>query len=240
MCTPCNLRIASYIYMNESRKKGFKAGLSVVPTFLAIFIGFGIAARVADVPAPAAVLLTLAVYAAPAQFAIIELNGQGAVAIVQMIFAGILINLRFFLMSLTLSHFFTNVPRRRMLITAHFVAASSYLLTFFQSRKKDGKVNLHDFYFSMTMVAFPAAAIGTLIGVAFGTNLHPAIMFGASLFLPVYFALLLSGDVKGRYEITAALCGFVFTPPVELLLPGWGVFVSALGVGAAVTVAEKQ
>jgi hypothetical protein len=38
----------------------------------------------------------------------------------------------------------------------------------------------------------------------------------------------------------AVLCGFVFTPPVEMLLPGWGVFVSALGVGAAITVAEKR
>lgn len=226
--------------MNESRKKGFKAGITVIPTFLAIFIGFGIAARVADVPAPAAVLLTLAVYAAPAQFAIIELSGQGAAAIVQMIFAGVLINLRFFLMSLTLSHFFTDVPRRRMLASAHFVAASSYLLTFFQSRKKSEQVELHGFFTGMTLVAFPAAVVGTLIGVAFGTNLPPAFMFGASLFLPVYFALLLSGDVKGRYEIMAALCGFAFTPPVEMLLPGWGVFVSALGVGAAVTVAEKR
>jgi len=226
--------------MNVSRKRGFRAGVSVIPSFIAIFIGFGVAARVADVPAPAAVLLTIAVFAAPAQFAIIELTGQGAAAIVQMIFAGVLINLRFFLMSLTLSHLFTGVPRLRMLTSAQFVAASTFLLTFFQSRKKSERVNLHEFFISMAVVVFPAAVVGTLIGVAFGANLPPAFMFGASLFLPVYFALLLSSDVKGRYEIMAVLCGFVFTPPVEMLLPGWGVFVSALGVGAAITVAEKR
>lgn len=225
--------------MNESRRLGLKTGMSIVPTFLAIFIGFGVAAQVADVPAWSAIAMTLAVFAAPAQFAMIELSGQGAAAMVQMILVGILVNLRFFLMSLTLTHLFAGVPRRRMLWSAQFVAASSFLLTFFQSRKRDQTLDLHDFFLGLVSAAFSAAVAGTVIGVTFGAGLPPVFAFGASLFLPVYFALLLAGDVKGGYEIAAVLCGFALTPPVELLLPGWGVIVSALSVGAVLTAVER-
>jgi predicted branched-subunit amino acid permease len=126
-----------------------------------------------------------------------------------------------------------------MLWSAQFVAASSFLLTFFQSRKRDQTLDLHDFFLGLVSAAFSAAVAGTVIGVTFGAGLPPVFAFGASLFLPVYFALLLAGDVKGGYEIAAVLCGFALTPPVELLLPGWGVIVSALSVGAVLTAAER-
>ena len=224
--------------MNASFKKGCKAATSLIPSFVPIFIGFGIAARVADVPVLGAIAFTFVVFAAPAQLAMLDLAGQGAAAMVQMIFAGILVNLRFFLMSLTLSHLFAGVPRRRLLLSAQFVTASTFLLTFFQSRKQ-AKVDPYDFYRGVATMGIGAALTGTVIGLGIGAAPPTAIAFGATLFLPVYFALLLAGDVKGRYETAAVLLGFVVTPPVESWLPGWGVFVSALSVGALITAVER-
>ena len=225
--------------MNESLKKGLRAGTSLIPSFVPIFIGFGIAARVADVPIAGVVALTVAIFAAPAQLAMLDLAGQGAAAIIQMIFASTLVNLRFFLMSLTLSQLFKQVPRRRLLLSAQFVTASTFLLTFFQSRKDAKEVDSYDFFTGVIVIGFSAAVAGTVIGIALGAGLHPALAFGATLFLPIYFALLLAGDVKGRFETAAVLFGFMLTPPVEWVLPGWGVFITALAVGAAVTAAER-
>lgn len=213
-------------------RAGVRAAIPIVPTFLGIFTSFGIAAHVAGVPPWAALLMTVLVFAAPAQFAMIDAAG-----VWQMIAAGILVNLRFFLMSLTLSQVL-RAPRRRLLVYAQFVIATSTLLTFFAARRR-ARVDVPAFFRGVILLAFPAALVGTVLGLVFGMRLPPLLAFGATLFLPIYFALLLAGDLKGRYEIAAALLGFALTPFAEYAVPGWGVFLTALGAGALVTAVER-
>lgn len=213
-------------------RAGLRAAMPIVPTFLGIFVGFGIAAQVAGVPPWAAVLMTVAVFAAPAQFAIVDAAGVGP-----MIAAGVLVNLRFFPMSLTLSQLLRG-PRWRLLLAAQFVIATSYLLTFFAARRRP-PVDVFAFYRGVILLAFPAALAGTVLGLVFGAGLPAVVAFGATLFLPIYFTLLLAGDLKGRYEILAALLGFAVTPFAEHLVPGWGVFLTGLGVGALLAAVER-
>jgi hypothetical protein len=60
----------------------------------------------------------------------------------------------------------------------------------------------------------------------------PALLaFAATLFLPVYFALMLAGEKQTPDEFTAVVLGFLLTPIGEVLLPGWGLFIVALAVG---------
>ncbi len=214
-----------------------RAGSSVVPTFVAIFIGVGIAAEVAGVSPAAALLSSVAVFAAPAQFAMFDLSMQDGV-LLQVISVGVLVNLRFFVMSLTLTKFFHHVPPRRMTYWAQFVSASSYLVTFFQSRRNES-VDLFDFYRGVVLMTFSAAVVGTAIGILIGAGLPALLAFGATLFLPIYFSLLLVGETRGRRETGAVLIGLVLTPPLELMLPGWGIFIAAIGAGVTVT-ASKQ
>lgn len=214
-------------------REGVRAAIAVAPTFLSVFLSFGIAAHVTGVPAWAALAMTAVVFAAPAQFAMLDAAGA-----LQMIAAGIAVNLRFFLMSLTLSHVFGRRRRPELLISAHFIAASSYLLTFFAVRRRPG-LAAHAYYRGIVAVVFPAAIVGTALGYAAGTALPPLLAFGATLFLPIYFALLLANDLQGRHEVAAALLGFVGTPAAEYALPGWGMFLTALGVGALITAVEK-
>lgn len=218
--------------MNRPFRQGLKAGSSVVPTFIAIFIGFGIAAVVVGMPALAAFLSTWSLFAAPAQFAMVDIAQQSSV-VLQIVSVGILVNLRFFVMSLTLAALFPPLPRRRLALWAQFVSASSYLLTFFHSRRAPQE-ELFDYYRGVVVMSFPAAVIGTALGIWFGSGLPPLFTFGASLFLPVYFALLLSSEVRKRREVTAVVLGFIGTPPLELLVPGWGLFIAAIAAGLVV------
>ena len=215
------------------RREGMRAAFAAAPTFVSVFLSFGIAAHVADVPAWAALALTIVVFASPAQFAMLD-----AANALQMIAAGVVVNLRFFMMSLSLSHLFGRRSRRELLVSAHFIAATSYLLTFFAARKRPGLAT-HAYYRGVVVVAFPASIVGTLLGFAVGAALPLLVAFGATLFLPIYFALLLANDLQGRHEVAAALLGFVGTPVAEYVLPGWGMFLTALGVGALMTAVER-
>ncbi|MBS1269764.1 MAG: hypothetical protein MAG794_00715 [Gammaproteobacteria bacterium] len=213
-------------------KDGFKAGARVVPTFGVVFFGYGLAAGVAHVPGPAALAITLLVFAAPAQFAIADVASQGG-GVVQLVSIAVVVNLRFFVMSLTLAGTFDQHRRIGHLIWCQFVSATTYLTTFFHWR--GGKVNdAFAFYRGVVLAALPAALVGTALGLWLGVGLPALLAFAATLFLPIYFSLMLAGEKQTRNEFTAVVLGFLLTPPVEVLFPGWGLFIVALSVGLGV------
>ena len=202
-------------------------------TFVAIFLGFGIAARAAGVEGWAAMLMTIVVFAGPAQFAMIDVASQTGV-LLQVVSVGVLVNLRFFVMSMALSQMFGAVRQRRLALWAQFVSASSFLLTFFESRRAaDG--DMFGYYRGVVVASFPGALVGTAVGIALATGLSETLIFGASLFLPVYFALLLVSEIARRSELVAVSVGLICTPLMELWLPGWGLFIVALVAGGVAT-----
>ncbi len=218
--------------MSSDFQSGVKAGTSVGITFVAIFMGFGITASLAGTPNLAAVLMTVIVFAGPAQFAMIEVGAQTGL-LLPVISVGVLVNLRFLVMSMALNPIFESVPRRVLLFWAQFISASSFLVTFFESRKDRG-TDPFEFFKGLVFVSYSAAVAGTAIGVWFGHGLPNLLGFGATLFLPIYFSLLISSDVRKRSELIAAGLGFFLTPLVEIVLPGWGIFLVALAVGLLV------
>lgn len=208
---------------------GLKTGASIVPTFLVVFFGYGLAASVAQMPEIVTVLITLLVFASPAQFAMADVAGQGG-GVLQLIGIAVVVNLRFFVMSLTLAGVFD--PHRRLshLLWCHFVSVTTYLTTFFHWRS--GRVaDPFAFYQGVVLAALPAALLGTAVGVWFGAGMPALMAFAATLFLPVYFTLMIAGEKQTRPEFTAVVLGFLLTPPVEVLLPGWGLFAVSLTVG---------
>lgn len=226
--------------MNDLRQ-GFKAGANIVPTFGVMFLGYGLAASVAAVPELAALSLTLLVFAAPAQFAMTDVAAQGG-GMVQLISMAVVVNLRFFIMSLTLAGTFDRKRQLGQLVWCQFVSATTYLTTFFHWRS-GGVGDPFRFYQGVVLAALPAALAGTAVGLWLGTGMPRLLAFAATLFLPVYFSLMLAGEHQSRSEFKAVVLGFVLTPPVEVLLPGWGLFVVALTVGLGLyglTVVESE
>lgn len=214
--------------MSEIRN-GFRAGANVVPTFGVMFFGVGLAAAAAQIPELTALALTLLVFSAPAQLAMADVAGQGG-GLVQLVSIAVVVNLRFFVMSLTLAGAFDASRRRSHVLWCQFISATTYLTTFFHWR--GGRVNdPFAFYRGVVLAALPAALLGTAVGVWLGAGMPALMAFAATLFLPVYFALLIAGENTTRPELGAVVLGFVLTPPVEVVLPGWGLFIVSLGVG---------
>jgi len=210
-------------------RDGVRAGMSIVPTFVFMFLGYGLAAGVAHIPGPAAVAVTLLVFAAPAQFVMADVASQGA-GVVQLVAVVVLVNLRFVVMSLTLAGAFGTRRRRTQVLWCQFVSATTFLTTFFRWRA--GRVDDPlSFFQGVVLATVPAALLGTLAGLWLGRGVNEVVAFAAALFLPVYFALLLAGERCDRPELTAIILGFLLTPGAELLLPGWGLFAVAMVVG---------
>ena len=216
---------------------GARACLPALPTLFFIFAGFGMAAREQGAPAWAALLMTALVYAAPAQYAMLDAVGAGASAL-SAVMVGVTANLRFFVMSLTLRGMFRHAPRRVTARWAHFVAATPFLLTFFRSRKQRPG-DLFAFYRGVSVMMIPPIFIGTAAGWWAGGGLPPALAFGGTLFMPVYFSLLIASDFKGGREAAAVIAGVLLTTPLEALAPGWGLMGAALITGGALAMRER-
>ena len=108
--------------------------------------------------------VTVVVFAGPAQFAMIDAASNGVWF--QVMSVGVLVNLRFLLMSITLSTLFGHVSRTRLAIWSYFVSASSYLVTFFESRHN----NRVDAFLTGVV-----AAVGVGVGVVPSADLAVAI-----------------------------------------------------------------
>jgi len=221
----------------SSFRQGARACLPALPTIFVIFLGFGITARIEGVPVVGAMAMTLAIYAAPAQYAILDMASANTNPI-QLIIVGTLANLRFFLISLNMTQMFRGMPLRRLLPWAQFVAATPFLLTFFRSRK-ESPVDLFDYFRGIATPMIPVIILGTVAGLWLGTGLPGYLVFGATLFMPVYFSLLLATGAKGGYEYAAVGLGFAMGPLFEIMVPGWGLLVSAMVAGLALTMVES-
>lgn len=223
---------------SNSFRSGLRASIPILPTLFAIFFGYGIASQVAGVPPLGALAMTVAIYAAPALYAILDLSVSGA-TVVQLITVGVLANLRFFVMSVTLSQMFKGAPLKKLMLWSQFVAMTPFLLTFFQSRK-DTPGNLFDYYRGISVPMAPVIIAGTIAGIALGGDASPELIFGATLFMPIYFSLLLATDIKGRYETVAVGLGFTLTPLLEALIPGWGIVICAVSIGITLSLVESS
>lgn len=222
---------SSGLTQNADFRRGFKAGLALGVTFIAIFSGYAIAAIQKGLEPALTFLFTVIVFAAPAQYAVVDMIGSGA-ALWQLILVGILMNVRFFIMSLTMSHFVRQVPLKKLLPWTYFVAASPFLLALFDKRK-NRDADFLKFFIGVVCAGLPLTYAGTLLGIVVQSGLPPLLTFAALLFFPVYFTVLIVGDVKKRLEIFTVLASFFLAPFIELAMPGWGIILSALVAATA-------
>ncbi|MBI5177867.1 MAG: AzlC family ABC transporter permease [Nitrospinae bacterium] len=213
------------LFKDPDFRRGFRAGLGAGITFMVIFFGFGVYAMDRGFPPLLIPLFTALVFAAPAQYAVVDMAGSAA-ALWQFIAVGSLVNLRFFVWGLAMSHFVRHVPPRRMLPWAQFVAASTFLLPLFDKRKNPS-ADFFSYYRGVVCASVPMTLVGTVLGMAAHGGLPPVIAYVSTLVFPVFFCVLLVGDLKKKIEGFTVLCAFALAPFAEVALPGWGILMAA-------------
>ena len=221
---------------SESFKAGARAAAPIIPTMFFIFMGFGLAASVSGMSPLVAVAMTGMIFAAPAQYAILDMSSTAPATVAQLVMAGVAANLRFFVIGLALSQMFRSAGIRAMLFWGHFVSATPFLLVFLQS-KKEPPGDLFEYYKGICSTLAGPALIGALAGGMAGATLPGPLAFGAMLFMPIYFSLMLYSDMKPGKERAAIILGAGLTLLMESLLPGWGLVTGAAATGLLITLA---
>jgi predicted branched-subunit amino acid permease len=214
-------------------RQGMKAAIPIWIAFVPSSVAWGIAAQAHGLRFDEIILMSAWVYSGPAQFAVLEPLATGKSSL-QVLIAGTLMNLRFLPMSAALAPYFAGVHRIKLLLSCHFVSASSFIVPYLQFQKEHGSVasksdekkprgddNLY-FFLGVGVTSFLiwVAGSGAGYGVALGVprGFDEALKF----ILPGYFAGLLVIEMRGWTMRLICLASLVLAVPATAISPEWG------------------
>src|SRR5262245_38095752 len=216
-------------------RQGMKAAIPIWIAFLPSSVAWGIAAQAHGLTLGEIVLMSAWVYSGPAQFAVLLPLAENKSAAAVLI-AGLLMNLRFLPMSTALAPFFRGVKRPPLLVAAHVISASSFIVPYLQFQKEreasggrsvdDGYGNL-GFFVGVGATAFCVWVAGSAAGYRLSLVFPPGFEEALKFILPGYFAGLLVAEMKDATMPLICLASMAAAIPGAMLDPGWGWLVTA-------------
>ena len=219
-------------------RQGMKAAIPIWIAFVPSSIAWGIAAQDHGLSLGEVVLMSAWVYSGPAQFAVLGPLAEGKSAL-QVLIAGFLMNLRFLPMSTALAPFFRGVKRSQLLLAAHVLSASSFIVPYMQFQKErvpiaadsglDGYGRLA-FFLGVGVTSFLVWVAGTAGGFLAAFGFPPGFEEALKFILPGYFAGLLVVEMKGWAMPLICFGSLVAALPGAVVSPGWGWLVTAIAV----------
>lgn len=227
-----------------SFREGARAAVPVWIAFTTSSFALGVAAKAHGLHWGEITLMSALVYAGPAQFAVLEALGAGKPAL-QILFATLLLNLRFLPMSATLAPYFRGVSRLRLYFAAQFISASSFVVPYFHFQRQEQKSRPEetsaakcesdlDFFLGVGVTSFTVWVAGTAAGYWAALHVPPGFEEGMKFILPGYFACLLASEIKGRMAALVCAASLLLAVPGALWNPDWGWIVTALMVATTV------
>lgn len=226
---------------------GVKAAVPVWVAFVPTSLAMGIAAKVHGLSLGEIVLMSMLVYAGPAQFAALEPLATGR-PVLQILAATLLINLRFLVMSAAIAPYFQGVKRSRLLFGSQFISASSFIIPFAHFQKQAdvaahsagnaGETNFR-FFLGVALTNFTVWATGSAVGYWAALAVPAGFDEALKFILPGYFACLLAVEIRERAARWVGTVSF-FTAVLGMTInPNWGWLVTAIAIATAGWVVER-
>lgn len=223
--------------------QGMMDGIPIALGYLSVSFGFGITAVRADLSVLTATVISLCNLTSAGQAAGVAIMAAGG-SFVEMALTQLVINLRYGLMSLSLSQKLDesfNTPRRLLV---------SYGITdeiFAMASSKEGKLS-PCYMYGLILIAALCWTLGTFLGAAAGQLLPASLTSAMGLMLyAMFIAIIIPPAKKSRsvmaVVITAALFGLLFRYGLPWVTSGFAVILSAVAaatVGALVFPVEEE
>lgn len=208
-------------------KQGVKASWPIAITFFCIFTAVGAACKQAGLTLGQSLASTVFVFAAPAQFVLLEYIHDAT--LVALVIAILVINFRFFIMASALLPYFKNIRLPHLVLSSQLIAASTFSVSYIQFSKDKPNSPFH-YFLGVAAGSCPLTLLATITGFIAMEQLPSSMMANLSLIMPLYFATLLARSWPQLKLVIAGLMGFFLTPVANLYWPGYGLIVASLSI----------
>ncbi|MBU4484267.1 AzlC family ABC transporter permease [bacterium] len=221
----------------EIKRQNFFTGatmaIPIVVGYVALGIPFGILGVKIGLPVWVLVLMSIFVFAGSAQFVALQLI-EAKSGIFPIITVAFILNLRHFLMAMSLGDVLHRVKIPFLTYLAHSITDESYGVNIVKA--DDGK-KLHSWnMFGTNLVAHVSWVLATYIGASLGKVL-PVDEVYTSGALPIMFAVLLGMQFKKTIYLILALISMLFTIVLLRCFGGsWSFLITALVIPTVFTI----
>jgi predicted branched-subunit amino acid permease len=213
-------------------RAGVAEALGVPAAVLAAgYIGFGALAFDADFSLALALFSTMTIWALPGQIALIELRELGTAA-PALVLAVMLTSARFLPMTVTLLPMLRHRAYRpwHYYVAGHFVAMTGWAVAVRRCPMLPSEQRL-PYFLGFAIGLWFACMVGTAVGYFASSSIGDLVTLGLVFLNPVYFILILGGEVRHRQGVLALLCGAFAGPLMQLITPQWALLVAGIAGG---------
>jgi predicted branched-subunit amino acid permease len=222
----------AYSTASAALRGGFRESFGVPAAVLgAGYVGFGAFAADAGFPLWISVLCTFTIWALPGQLVLLEMAGLGAPALV-IVTTVMLTATRFLPMTVSLMPMLRSPgqPAWRYFVAAHLLAMTGWAVAMRRCPELPPVARL-PYFVGFTACLVLCAALATALGFLASDRLGPTLKVGFLFMNPVYFVIVLAGDIRGRMMATSLALGAIAGPIAYLATPQWSVLVAGLAGG---------
>lgn len=214
----------------ESLKEGLIASIPIVLGYFPIAIAFGLLSKNTSLSLRDTSLLSSIVYAGAGQFMALDLISAG-VNSSSIIMAIFLLNIRYLVMSASLSVKLENIPKKFLPVLGFGISDETFSVVSFSK----SKINLA--YLSMVfLLPYLSWNIGTIVGYFVGEILTQSLQASLSVGLYAMFAALLFPEAKKNkriflvFIISAAIYALIYY--LNIFPAGWDIILAIIVASA--------
>jgi predicted branched-subunit amino acid permease len=219
-------------WFNAAFRAGARTAFGVPSAVLgAAYIGFGALALESDFSVWLALLSTATIFALPGQLVLVELHTIGAPALA-IVSAVMLTNARFLPMTVALMPVIRDRSHTRYQLypAMHLLAMTGWAV----AMKRAPDLPLPErlpYFVGFAVVTWMACLACTVFGYFVSGSLPHLVKLGLVFLNPLYFILILSGDVRHRLIVLALAFGALAGPLIHLWTPQWSVLLGGFAGG---------
>ena len=221
--------------MNKERiiqfNRGVKDGLPIGLGYLSVSFAFGVKASLLDVPILIALLISATNLTSAGQLAGLEIIGRNG-ALIEIVLTQLIINARYFLMSITLSQKLSeNYPLGHRLLTSYGITDEIFAVSITKNRKVD-----YVYFYGLMLLPYICWCGGTLFGAILGSVLPMVVQnaLGIALYA-MFIAIIIPPSREDKAVLSLVLlsavfsCCFYFIPLLKTnVSQGFAVIICAL------------
>ncbi len=195
------------------------------------FLGFGALVHQVGLSIWHALFSTATGWALPGQIVLVELYAVGASVLLIAVAVG-LTNARLLPMTVTLIPLLRapGGPRWQYFLISHLIAVTGWVAAMRDCPAMVTEQRL-PYYAGFAGVLWCISIVATGFGFALAGLVPVYVTLGLVFINPIYFMLVMCGDVRARTRILATIFGAIGGPTIYLLVPDWSLLLAGVIAG---------